>query len=109
MSIGRRAFIKSVGGIIGAVWLPVRKIDFDSPLAEMALWNRVLTNEELSLLGQGFSPLMFPEGLQRYAPLVAAYYPASTMAHDYPSWRFVAHTYSDSTETMWVNGFDKGS
>ena len=42
---------------------------FDGLLAEIACWNRVLTDEEALGLSKGFSPLFFKRGLVIYVPL----------------------------------------
>lgn len=43
---------------------------WDGKIAEFAIWNRVLTAAEATILGKGFSPLFIPNGLVFYAPLV---------------------------------------
>lgn len=37
---------------------------------EFAIWDRVLTASEASIIGDGFSPLFIPNGLKFYAPLI---------------------------------------
>ena len=37
--------------------------NFDTRIAEVAYWNRVLSDAEIAGLGQGFSPLFYPESL----------------------------------------------
>lgn len=39
-------------------------------LAEVAIWNRILTAAEVALLGDGYSPLFIPNGLVVYEPLL---------------------------------------
>lgn len=43
---------------------------WDGKIAEFAIWNRILTAGEASILGDGFSPLFIPNGLVFYAPLI---------------------------------------
>lgn len=43
---------------------------WDGGLAEMAVWNRILTPLEAYILGKGFSPRFLPFGLVFYAPMV---------------------------------------
>ena len=38
-------------------------------LAECALWNRVLSTDEIAALGRGYSPLFFPYGRVLYSPV----------------------------------------
>lgn len=38
-------------------------------VAEVGLWNRVLSAQEIQSVGRGYSPLFFPVGLVQYAPL----------------------------------------
>ena len=38
-------------------------------LAEAAIWNRVLTGDEIAALGRGFAPAFFPRGRVFYSPL----------------------------------------
>ena len=42
---------------------------FAGGIAEVALWNRVLSSDELAALGRGFSPLFFPNGRVFYSPV----------------------------------------
>ena len=44
--------------------------DRDGRLAEVAFWNRILTDPEIIALSKGFSPLCFPVGLLFYATLI---------------------------------------
>ncbi len=39
-------------------------------IAELAIWNRLLTAAEAEILGDGFSPLFIPNGLVYYTPLI---------------------------------------
>lgn len=43
---------------------------FDGKIAELAIWNRILTAGEAAILGKGFSPLFIPNGLVFYAPMI---------------------------------------
>jgi hypothetical protein len=45
---------------------------WDGTLAEVAIWDRALTEAERLALGNRFSPRFFPRGLVRYAPLIRA-------------------------------------
>ena len=42
---------------------------FAGGLAECALWNRVLSADELNALGKGFAPAFFPSGRVMYSPV----------------------------------------
>lgn len=42
---------------------------FAGGIAECALWNRILTAGEIKAIGQGFSPLFFPNGRVFYSPI----------------------------------------
>ena len=42
--------------------------DWDGALAEFAIWNRLLADYEIRLVGKGWSPLWFPVGLKTYLP-----------------------------------------
>lgn len=42
---------------------------FSGGLAECALWNRVLTADEMRALGRGFAPAFFPRGRVFYCPI----------------------------------------
>jgi len=44
--------------------------DRNGKLAEVAFWNRILTDAEKVILSKGFSPLFIPNGLIFYAPLI---------------------------------------
>lgn len=44
--------------------------DRDGRVAELAFWNRILTDDEILILSKGFSPLFIKKGLIFYAPLV---------------------------------------
>lgn len=44
--------------------------DIDGRLAEIGVWNRILTDAEIDQLADGFSPLFIPRGLVFYLPLV---------------------------------------
>jgi hypothetical protein len=44
--------------------------NFDGSLADMAIWNRVLTQEEIDALADGLSPDCITTGLVLYAPLI---------------------------------------
>lgn len=49
---------------------------WDGNLAEFAIWNRILSNSEITALAAGFAPAWSPRGLVAYTPMVRA-------AHDY--------------------------
>lgn len=44
--------------------------EWDGPIAEAAIWNRVLTASEAAILGDAFSPAFILNGLVFYAPLI---------------------------------------
>lgn len=46
------------------------QIDWDGALAEFAIWSRILTPAEVKALGNGLSPLFFPDGLDTYYPMI---------------------------------------
>lgn len=48
---------------------PLDATFFAGGLAEVALWNRVLTSGELAALGMGFAPAFFPYGRVAYCPV----------------------------------------
>lgn len=48
---------------------PLDATFFSGGLAECALWNRVLTADELRALGRGFAPAFFPRGRVFYCPI----------------------------------------
>ena len=48
---------------------PLDATFFAGGLAECALWNRVLTDDELRALGRGFTPAFFPRGRVFYCPI----------------------------------------
>lgn len=43
---------------------------WDGRIAEVAIWNRILTTDEATAIGKGFSPSFFKNGLVFYTPLV---------------------------------------
>lgn len=43
---------------------------WDGKIAEVAIWNRILTAAEAAMLGKGFSPLFIRNGLVFYMPLM---------------------------------------
>lgn len=43
---------------------------FEGLIAEVAKWNRELSDTEITALGKGFSPLFFLNSLEFYAPLI---------------------------------------
>lgn len=43
---------------------------WDGKIAELAIWNRILTAAEAAILGDGYSPLFIPNGLVFYAPMI---------------------------------------
>lgn len=49
--------------------------DFDGKIAEVAFWNRVLTDSEITILSKAYSPLFITNGLIFYAPLIGNYSP----------------------------------
>ena len=57
---------------------------FAGGLAECAIWNRVLTADEMRALGKGFAPAFFPRGRVFYCPITGRY---STE----PNWAGTAH------------------
>ena len=67
---------------------------FSGAICEVALWNRALSDEEVTAYAAGFSPLFFPAGLQCYWPLGGLYgnhdrdiWGGYDMAaHNTPSW-----------------------
>lgn len=42
---------------------------FNGVLAELGIWNRVLTDAEMATLAQGYAPSFIPQGLVFYAPV----------------------------------------
>ena len=46
---------------------------FAGGLAECAIWNRVLTADEMRALGKGFAPAFFPRGRVFYCPITGRY------------------------------------
>lgn len=53
---------------------------FAGGLAECAIWNRVLTDDELRALGRGFAPAFFPRGRVFYNPIDGRHSPEINMA-----------------------------
>lgn len=49
--------------------------DYDGLIAEVAVWNRVLSADEIAILSDAFSPAFIPNGLVFYAPLMGNYSP----------------------------------
>jgi len=66
--------IDNAGSVNNAVLLgsryPLLDKARDGRLAEVGIWNRVLTDSEIVSLSKGFSPLFYPNGLIFYAPLI---------------------------------------
>lgn len=46
---------------------------FSGGIAEVALWNRVLSDDEIRALGRGFAPAFFPRGRVFYCPITGRY------------------------------------
>ena len=63
---------------------PLDATFFAGGLAECAIWNRVLTADEMRALGKGFAPAFFPRGRVFYCPITGRY---STE----PNWAGTAH------------------
>ncbi len=59
---------------------PLDATFFAGGLAECALWNRVLTDDELRALGRGFAPSFFPRGRVFYNPIDGRHSPEINMA-----------------------------
>lgn len=49
---------------------PAPSQHFDGEVCEIAYWNRVLSDAEITALANGYSPLFYPNGLRLYAPWV---------------------------------------
>lgn len=52
---------------------PLDATFFAGGLAECAIWNRVLTADEMRALGKGFAPAFFPRGRVFYCPITGRY------------------------------------
>ena len=48
---------------------------FEGLIAEVAKWNRELSDAEITALGKGFSPLFMSNSLEFYAPLIGRFSP----------------------------------
>ena len=75
---------------------------FAGGLAECAIWNRVLTADEMRALGKGFAPAFFPRGRVFYCPITGRY---STE----PNWAGTTHgtvteaTYLEHPKVIYPN------
>lgn len=67
----------------------------DGPLAEFALWNRVLTQSEIAALANWFSPLFFTNSLKFMTPLIGRYSPELSFGPNGPAGTVTGATYAD--------------
>ena len=58
---GGAALTVATRGTLDSLWV--------GEIAETALWNRVLSADEIQSLGRGYAPSFFPDGLVQYLPL----------------------------------------
>lgn len=59
---GTKTYIGEGYGFTGRYW--------DGKLAEIGLWNRALSADDIAALADGFAPALFPRGLISYWPLM---------------------------------------
>lgn len=60
---------RAVGGAVGAYPNNEGGTEFNGRIAELAIWSRALTEDEIIALSKGYSPKHFPRGLIFYCPL----------------------------------------
>lgn len=63
---------------------PLDATFFPGGVAECALWNRVLSLDEMAALGRGFSPAFFPNGRIAYCPVDGRHSPELNLADGSP-------------------------
>ncbi|MCK5605551.1 LamG domain-containing protein [Candidatus Pacearchaeota archaeon] len=53
--------------------VPSDTVNFGGYLCELALWNTILSADNINALAKGYSPLFFLSGMQAYIPLIRNY------------------------------------